>query len=544
MAPTTTVYPWRGVGQTTAFVRDGVAAVFGDDRGRREVAGIALGNEPDLSYTNNVTNYLNDLALYANADPISSWPRVLPATSENIGSWQSIRDRTFNTRWFWEWPTILASAAPAIKSQVGALAPFATDHFYPLARTCPTDPYRCASIERLLSQEHMDSFDYEVYTHATDAARQGLRYRMDETNTAAGRGAAGVSDVAASAAWTLDTLFHAACPQPPDQPGANADCHLGAAGINVHNAEVRAYFFPEEGNAYYNAIRYDATPAAANPTPAPSYYALLLFALLAQGTGGLRPLSVNPTGAAGVSVSAWEVRAGAQRRLFLINKGATPVTVGADVPGYSADLDRLTPYDPTRAGRTLDAADMRLDGRAVAPSGAFPGLASTVVGTPGGEIAITLAPGEAVAVTPHYAETEAISSVGATVPASLSLSLGPPASLGTFVPGIDRNYDASTTANVISTAGDATLSVSDPSLTATGRLINGAFALGEPLRVNADSNAFAPLATGPLALSAYAGPTSNAAVTIGFRQHIAANQVLRTGAYTKTLTFTLTTTTP
>ena len=65
--------------------------------------------------------------------------------------------------------------------------------------------------------------------------------------------------------------------------------------MNVHNAEVRAYFFPQEGNAYYNAIRYDPTPAAGTPTPAPSYYALLLFARLAQGTTGLRPVALDAT---------------------------------------------------------------------------------------------------------------------------------------------------------------------------------------------------------------------------------------------------------
>jgi hypothetical protein len=37
---------------------------------------------------------------------------------------------------------------------------------------------------------------------------------------------------------------------------------------------------------------------------------------------------------------------------------------------------------------------------------------------------------------------------------------------------------------------------------------------------------------------------SNDAVSIGLRQHIAANQPLRTGAYSKTLTFTLSTTAP
>jgi hypothetical protein len=390
----------------------------------------------------------------------------------------------------------------------------------------------------------MDNADYQIYTHAADAARQGLRYRMDETNTAAGRGAPGVSDVAASATWTLDTLFHAACPQPPDQPGANADCHLGATGINVHNAEVRAYFFPEEGNAYYNAIRYDPTPAAAAPTAAPSYYALLLFALLAQGTSGLRPVTVTPTGPAAVPVSAWEVRAGTQRRLFLINKGTTAVTVDARVPGSSADLDRLTPYDPTGAGRTLDAPDMHLDGRAVASDDSFLGLAPTVVGTPAGEVAITLAPGEAVVVTPRYAETEQTAGIGASVPATLALGVGSAASFGTFTPGVDRSYEASTTADVISTAGDATLAVSDPSPHAVGHLVNGAFALSEPLQARAAANAFAPLDTGPLPLVTYTGPVSHDAVTIGLRQHIGADQPLRTGAYSKTLTFTLSTTTP
>ena len=54
---------------------------------------------------------------------------------------------------------------------------------------------------------------------------------------------------------------------------------------------------------------------------------------------------------------------------------------------------------------------------------------------------------------------------GGSVPATLSLTLGTPASFGAFVPGVGRTYTASTTANVISSAGDATLSVSDSSRT-------------------------------------------------------------------------------
>jgi len=107
--------------------------------------------------------------------------------------------------------------------------------------------------------------------------RSGLGYRLEETNTAAGRGADGVSNVAASATYALDMMFTAACPQPPDAPGANAGCATGAIGVNLHNAEVRAFFSPEEGNAYYNAVNYDPAPAMGTPTAAPSYYALLLF---------------------------------------------------------------------------------------------------------------------------------------------------------------------------------------------------------------------------------------------------------------------------
>ena len=72
---------------------------------------------------------------------------------------------------------------------------------------------------------------------------------------------------------------------------------------------------------------------------------------------------------------------------------------------------------------------------------------------------------------------EAPGGVGGTVPATLSLTLGTPAAFGAFTPGVAKDYLASTTANVISTAGDATLSVADPSSSNTGHLVNGTFAL-------------------------------------------------------------------
>ena len=42
----------------------------------------------------------------------------------------------------------------------------------------------------------------------------------------------------------------------------------------------------------------------------------------------------------------------------------------------------------------------------------------------------------------------------------------------------------------------------------------------------------------------YSGPISNDSVTLAFKQSIGANEALRTGTYSKTLTFTLSTTNP
>jgi X-Pro dipeptidyl-peptidase len=69
------------------------------------------------------------------------------------------------------------------------------------------------------------------------------------------------------------------------------------------------------------------------------------------------------------------------------------------------------------------------------------------------------------------------STVGGTAPATLSLSVGAPAAFGPFTPGLAKDYAAATTATVTSTAGDALLSVADPSSVATGHLVNGAFSL-------------------------------------------------------------------
>jgi X-Pro dipeptidyl-peptidase len=141
--------------------------------------------------------------------------------------------------------------------------------------------------------------------------------------------------------------------------------------------------------------------------------------------------------------------------------------------------------------------------------------------------------------------------VDGEVPATLNLAVGNAAPFSAFTPGLGRDYLTSMSATVTSTAADALLTVSDPSATATGHLVNGAFALPQALQANASSaggvggdyTAIGGSAA-PTQLLAYAGPVSNDSVTIGLKQSIGANDALRTGTYAKTLTFTLSTTSP
>ncbi|MDA0179435.1 hypothetical protein OJ997_03940 [Solirubrobacter phytolaccae] len=129
-------------------------------------------------------------------------------------------------------------------------------------------------------------------------------------------------------------------------------------------------------------------------------------------------------------------------------------------------------------------------------------------------------------VTAGETRVTAPATVRGTVPSTLSLTLGGPATFAPFTPGVEQDYTASTLATVTSSAGDATLSVTNP-----GHLANGAFTLASPLAVE-------------LSKATWSAPVSNDRVTVTFKQHIGANDPLRAGAYERTVTLTLATTTP
>ena len=105
---------------------------------------------------------------------------------------------------------------------------------------------------------------------------------------------------------------------------------------------------------------------------------------------------------------------------------------------------------------------------------------------------------------------------------------------------------------MISTAGDALLSVADPSVGRPPATWSTArSSLPQPLQARARNAANTGTAynnvgssASPLNLLSWSAPISNDAVTLEFRQRVNANDPLRTGTYNKTLTFTLSTTQP
>jgi 3',5'-cyclic AMP phosphodiesterase CpdA len=168
--------------------------------------------------------------------------------------------------------------------------------------------------------------------------------------------------------------------------------------------------------------------------------------------------------------------------------------------------------------------------------------AKTATGRLHDQFTIDKPDGQGKIVTDDLANVQP-AAVGGSVSSTLSLEVASTTGLGAFAPGVAKDYETGAAATVTSTAGNATLSIADPSTTAPGKLVNGAFALAQPIQA-AVSGAFAPVSETPLALHSYSGPVSKDPQSIRFKQSIGASEPLRTGSYAKTLTLTLSTTAP
>ncbi len=239
-----------------------------------------------------------------------------------------------------------------------------------------------------------------------------------------------------------------------------------------------------------------------------------------------------------------------QSKSFLLDQTAPTVTV--NIPeGAVYTQGRPVPL-------TFSCADDQGGSGVASCVGSTPSGANLPTGTAGMQVLTITATdnvGNVFVKTVNYRVLDAVNtngSAGGTVPATLALTLGTPATFGALTAGVAKDYTAAMSANVVSSAGDAALSVADPSSTATGHLVNGTFSLPSIVQAKASSPggtggaAYANVggSAAPTPLLSYTGPISNDTVSVSFLQHVGATDALRTGSYSKTLTFTLSTTTP
>jgi hypothetical protein len=229
----------------------------------------------------------------------------------------------------------------------------------------------------------------------------------------------------------------------------------------------------------------------------------------------------------------------------------TPPTIAIVTPVEGASYEQGAPV--TASFSCADAVAVATCDATAAGAPVLTGAAinTSTIGSYEFNVAAKDSSGNATTATRHYSVVPASGDVGGGTSATLNLTLGTPASFSPFIPGLGRDYATTMGATITSTAGDATLWVADPSATATGRLMNGTFALTTPLQVSATSpnGASAPQgavggSAAPTKLLTYDGPLGAEAATLNFKQTILGTEALRTGGYAKTLTFTLSTTTP
>ncbi|HTU95583.1 MAG TPA: glycosyl hydrolase family 79 C-terminal domain-containing protein [Solirubrobacteraceae bacterium] len=312
-----------------AEVRDYVQALP-----QGSIDAVEIGNEPNIY--NKITVYHT-----ASGAPVRARPRTF-GYAQFRRQFQAIARRTL--------PLKLAGPALAVGPTAGPGSwvqsvpdllrrqprlTTMTVHRYPL-RNCfvpPRSP-QYPTIAHLLSSYSTVTLTAGLKRWIALAHAQGRRLRVDELNSVACRGKAGVSDTFASALWVTDALFSLA--------------RAGVDGVNLHTLPDAAYelfAFTHRGADWQARVR-------------PIYYGLQLFAQAAPA--GARLLSVSRRGAdAGLSV--WATRAPDRSlRVVVINKSrAQRKTVTVRLPagaGTTATVERmLAPSAAAKQGVSLGA---------------------------------------------------------------------------------------------------------------------------------------------------------------------------------------------
>jgi hypothetical protein len=316
---------------TTVAAAEAGALVAGV--GRRRVAALELGNEPELYgvFTWGFSGHPGRPSTWNFAAFDPDFARIggalsgLPLAGPTVGQ----------PNWFGYLGRFL-SDQPRVA--------VATLHRYPLQQ-CFLQPQQIKypSLAHLLAPAASRGLADSVAEAARVAHAHRVALRIDEMNTLSCGDVPGVADSFASALWSLDALFEMA--------------RVGVDGVNIHT-------FP---GAAYQLFTFRRVRGRWRATVAPDYYGLDMFAQAAPA--GSRLLAVSPIRTP--QLKAWATRArDGTIRVVLINEGprARAVAVRAGPGTQTATLERLQAPGPTAthgvtlAGQSFGASTGTMSG--------------------------------------------------------------------------------------------------------------------------------------------------------------------------------------
>ncbi len=224
------------------------ANAFRTGIGAKNIDALEIGNEPEL-YP--ITPYY-----YAEPSNAPVYPRrrsynraaylkEMAGFAARLHGFATAGPATGNRDWLARLPRLFA-VEPKLK--------LVTYHRYPLFRcfTQPGDP-NYPTIPNLLRSDSSRNLLKGVAPAIALAHAHGATFRVDELNSVACEGQAGVSDTFASALWMLDTLF--------------AMARSGVDGVNIHTLD----------EAVYHPFTFQQTDGRWQATVFPEYYGMLLF---------------------------------------------------------------------------------------------------------------------------------------------------------------------------------------------------------------------------------------------------------------------------
>lgn len=351
---------------------------------------VEIGNEPDLysTYKSNPAQYPVDFAAYVSAIRKAA-PGVPIEGTDAAGSPSGGFQQSFIT---------------AQKQLPSPVVSELTSHYYPLAATnCGGSP----TIAQLLGTSVRNAEQSEAQASAAAAAQLGVPGVIDEGNSVVCEGQAGVSNVFASALWSIDDQLVMA--------------RAGVAGDYMHGT-VEQCGTSKPLYMYYTPL---CAPTAADATEGilaaqPEYYGLA--ALRDIGTGRFLNLT-NPSWA---DVRAYAIQHTDGTMTVVLDNVDDPSTTAAT----TLQLDLGAPYawatevNLTAPGGLTATTAITLGGQTVQPDGTIPAPIPTGFDVTGSTATVTVPAGSARILTFSSTGTETTTLVGTLSGRCLSVTGG------------------------------------------------------------------------------------------------------------------------